>query len=58
MQSVTAGKQPRRCDYCQEPFCFTGNRVEALPVGNQFVCSEFCAQALHEEAHLAVKRAS
>jgi hypothetical protein len=50
------GMQPqpaKRCAYCQEPFYFNGDRMRALPAGNQFVCSEFCAQALREEAHLA-----
>jgi hypothetical protein len=37
---------------------FTDNQVQALPVEDKFVCNEFCAQALREEAHLAVKRAS
>jgi hypothetical protein len=58
MQSGPVGSFPKRCAYCNEPFCFSGNEVEALPVGNQFVCNEFCAQALREEAHLAIKRAS
>jgi hypothetical protein len=58
MQSRPVGSFPKRCAYCNEPFCFTQNEVEALPVGDQFVCNEFCAQALREEAHLAVKRAS
>jgi hypothetical protein len=58
MQSGPVGTFPKRCAYCHEPFCFTNNRVQALPVGNQFVCNEFCAQSLREEAHLAVKHAS
>ncbi len=58
MQSGTGATPPRRCAYCNEPFCFTGSQIRALPVGNQFVCNEFCAQALREEAHLAVPRAS
>jgi hypothetical protein len=52
------GTPPRRCAYCHEPFCFTGSGIQALPVGDQFVCSEFCAQALREETHLTVKHAS
>jgi hypothetical protein len=56
MQPV--GAFPKRCAYCHEPFCFTDNQVQALPVEDKFVCNEFCAQALREEAHLAVKRAS
>jgi hypothetical protein len=47
MQPV--GSFPKRCAYCHEPFCFTDNQVQALPVGDQFVCNEFCAQALREE---------
>jgi hypothetical protein len=47
---------PKRCAYCHEPFCFNSEQVHALPAGNQFVCSEFCAQALREEAHLTAKR--
>jgi hypothetical protein len=58
MQARPAGSFPKRCAYCHEPFCFSDNQVQALPVGDQFVCNEFCAQALREEAHLAIKRAS
>lgn len=58
MKSAASGTFPKRCAYCQEPFCFSDSQVQALPVGDQFVCNEFCAQALREEAHLAVKRAS
>jgi hypothetical protein len=58
MQSRLVGSFPKRCAYCREPFCFSDNQVQALPVGDQFVCNEFCAQALREEAHLAIKRAS
>jgi hypothetical protein len=58
MQARLAGSFPKRCAYCHEPFCFSNDQVQALPVGDQFVCNEFCAQALREEAHLAVKRAS
>jgi hypothetical protein len=51
---MKSGSQPaKRCAYCQEPFYFSGDRMKALPAGNQFVCSEFCAQALREETHLA-----
>ena len=58
MQSGTRGAPPRRCAYCNEPFCFAGNQIKALPVDNQFVCNEFCAQALREEAQFTVPRAS
>ena len=58
MQARPAGSFPKRCAYCKEPFCFSDNQVQALLVGDQFVCNEFCAQALREEAHLAIKRAS
>jgi hypothetical protein len=47
---------PKRCAYCQEPFYFNAGRMQALPAGNQFVCNEFCAQALREEAHLASRQ--
>jgi hypothetical protein len=58
MQSGLVGSFPKRCAYCQEPFCFSDNEVQALPVGDQFVCHEFCAQALREEAHLTITQAS
>ena len=58
MQSTTGKAPPRRCSYCNEPFCFTSSQVRALPVGNQFVCNEFCAQSLREEAYLVMPRAS
>jgi len=58
MQSGPFGSFPKRCEYCREPFCFSDSQVQALPVGDQYVCSEFCAQALREEAHLVIKRAS
>ncbi|MCC6888180.1 MAG: hypothetical protein IT536_06560 [Hyphomicrobiales bacterium] len=58
MKLGSVGPFPKRCAYCHEPFCFSDNQVQALPVGNQFVCSEFCAQALREEAHFAAKPAS
>jgi hypothetical protein len=46
----------RRCAYCKEPLRITEQGVEAYPAGDQLVCSDFCAQALREEADL--KRAS
>ncbi len=46
---------PKRCAHCQEPFAFSSDRLRALPAGDQFVCNEFCAQALREEAHLSLK---
>jgi len=52
---VTTGK---RCAYCNEPFRITEQGIEALAAGDQLVCSEFCAQALREEAHLLQRRAS
>jgi hypothetical protein len=58
MRSVTGATSLRRCAYCQEPFCFAGNTMRALPVGSQFVCNEFCAQALREEAQVVVPRTS
>jgi hypothetical protein len=42
----------KRCAYCNEPFRISERRVEAHQAGNQFVCSEFCAQALREESDL------
>lgn len=48
---MTSGSpSSKRCAYCQEPFYIHGDRIRALPAGNQFVCNEFCAQALREEA--------
>jgi hypothetical protein len=58
MQSASGAATPKRCAYCQEPFCFSNGRPRALPAGDQFVCNEFCAQALREEAQLASRRAS
>ena len=46
----------KRCAYCSEPFRITEAGVEAYPAGKHFVCNEFCAQAIREEAPL--KRAS
>jgi hypothetical protein len=47
----------KRCAYCDEPFRMSERRVEAQQAGDQFVCNEFCAQALREEADL-LRRAS
>ena len=58
MQPATSAAVPKRCAYCREPFYFDNGRMRALPAGDQFVCSEFCAQALREGAHLSAKRAS
>ncbi|HET7155532.1 MAG TPA: hypothetical protein VFI87_09220 [Hyphomicrobiaceae bacterium] len=58
MQLGPVGSIPKRCEYCREPFFFSDSQVQALPVGNQFVCSEFCAQALREETTFSIKRAS
>ena len=41
----------KRCAYCNEPFRITEQGVEAHPAGEQLVCSEFCAQAIREEAN-------
>jgi hypothetical protein len=46
----------KRCAYCDEPLRMTERRLDAHRAGDQFVCNEFCAQALREEAHL--RRAS
>jgi len=48
----------KRCAYCNEPFRITEQGIEALPAGDQLVCSEFCAQSLREEAQFLQKRAS
>ena len=48
----------KRCAYCNEPFRITEQGIEALPAGDQLVCSEFCAQALREESQFLQKRAS
>jgi len=52
MQSAS-GVFPKRCAYCLEPLYFSKGRPRARPADNQFVCSEFCGQALREEAHSA-----
>jgi hypothetical protein len=47
----------KRCAYCNEPFRLSSRRLEVYPVDSQFVCSEFCAQALREEVQvLQVRR--
>jgi hypothetical protein len=48
----------KRCAYCNEPFRITEQGIEALQADNQLVCTEFCAQALREEAQFLQKRAS
>src|SRR5262249_36928660 len=48
----------KRCAYCNEPFRVTDQGIEALSADNKLVCSEFCAQALREEAQLLQRRAS
>jgi len=48
----------KRCAYCNEPFRITEQGIEALSADNQLVCTEFCAQALREEAQLLQRRAS
>ena len=58
MQPGPGAVIPKVCAYCNEPFCFTRDRIQALPVGDRFVCNEFCAQALREEVQLATRRAS
>ncbi len=58
MQPATSAAVPKQCAYCREPFYLDNGRLRALPAGDQLVCSEFCAQALREEAHLSAKRAS
>jgi hypothetical protein len=57
MQPRLPGPTARRCAFCHEPLRFDGRHVDALPAGNQFVCSEFCAQAIREEAQFQ-RRAS
>jgi hypothetical protein len=34
------------CVYCGEPLPFTRKGVEALRVGDKFVCNEFCADGI------------
>jgi hypothetical protein len=41
----------KRCAHCNEPFRITEQGVEAHPAGEQLVCSEFCAEAIREEAN-------
>jgi hypothetical protein len=48
----------KRCAYCNEPFRVTDQGIEALSADNKLVCTEFCAQALREEAQLLQRRAS
>jgi hypothetical protein len=58
MQTASGAPIPRRCAYCQEPFYVNSGRLRAVPAGDHLVCIEFCAQALREEAHLALKPVS
>jgi hypothetical protein len=37
------------CAYCGEPLVCNGFGVEAWHIGNQFVCNEFCADAIPDE---------
>ena len=57
MQAIIPRSTARRCAYCHEPLRFGEQGLDALPVGNEFVCGEFCAQAIREEAQMH-KRAS
>ena len=57
MQSGTRGAPLGVAPIAMSRFCFAGNQIKALPVDNQFVCNEFCAQALREEAEFTVPRA-
>ena len=42
----------KRCAYCNEPFRITEQGVEAYRVADQYVCNEFCAQAVSEETSM------
>jgi hypothetical protein len=57
MQVPSVVSVAKRCAYCNEPFRITEQGVEAHRAGDQFVCNEFCAQAICEEAQLR-RRAS
>jgi hypothetical protein len=57
MQVSSVVSVAKRCAYCNEPFRITELGVEAYRVRDQFVCNEFCAQAVSEEAQLR-RRAS
>jgi hypothetical protein len=57
MQVSSVVSVAKRCAYCNEPFRITELGVEAYRVREQFVCNEFCAQAVSEEAQFR-RRAS
>jgi hypothetical protein len=57
MQVSSVVSVAKRCAYCNEPFRITERGVEAYRVRDQFVCNEFCAQAVSEEAQFR-RRAS
>jgi hypothetical protein len=57
MQVSSVVSVAKRCAYCNEPFRITELGVEAYRVRDQFVCNEFCAQAVSEEAQFR-RRAS
>ena len=40
------------CAYCSEPFRITEQGIEAYRVADQYVCNEFCAQAISEETSM------
>ena len=42
----------KRCAYCSEPFRITEQGIEAYRVADQYVCNEFCAQAISEETSM------
>ena len=42
----------KRCAYCSEPFRITEQGIEAYRVADQYVCNEFCAQAISKETSM------
>ena len=52
MQAPSAVLVAKRCAYCNEPFRITEQGVEACRIGDHYVCNEYCAQAISEEASM------
>jgi hypothetical protein len=49
--------QISRCAYCGEPLVSTALGVKAWRVGNEFVCSEFCADGISSSSNDSVTAA-
>jgi len=52
MQATLAVSVAKGCAYCNEPFRITEQGVEACRIGDHYVCNEYCAQAIREEASM------